>query len=85
MMLDTIECYILIVSFLDKSFKFTGGKQAKASAPVSSQSCQSIQAESGILLKLVGLIHLIFILSCPISIQARWTDFFQAWYDDRGH
>ena len=47
--------------------------------------------EFGLLLRLVGVMDFILILSCPFYVQKRepyrhlQCDFFQTWYDDRDH
>ena len=49
-------------------------EKARTARSVLLQSSQSIWIEFGVLLKLVGLMNLILILSCPINIQGREVD-----------
>ena len=46
-------------------------KKAKTSALIISQSCQSIGMELDILMRLISMMNLMLISSCPLSIQGR--------------
>ena len=66
--IDTIVFYILMVVFWPwLSFKVTGVRENENLVPIISQSYQSIWTEFVMLLRLLGVINLILILSCPLK------------------
>ena len=72
MLLKQIKLNILILNFdLDLDSRLHECKKAKIRAAVISQSVSSIWIEFGMLLKLVGLMNAVPILSCLFSIQRR--------------
>ena len=54
--------------------------ESKNSLPIISPTFQSIWIEFGILLRLVDVMNLIIMLSCPFSIQGRELYYISIWF-----
>ena len=72
-MIDAIVLHILMLVFLILTLIQGDRSATKATifAPVISQSLESIWMELGLLIRLVGMMNLVFILSGPFSIQGE--------------